>query len=339
MDTDSEEELFQTIPSTPKEKMLKICYYRDEPLLPVYETGKSKPFPTRVFAEHVVNGDIHGDLIAKLVPHQPTDNLTFFIGLDYLDHWKDILCDNLGVWAANGTKSLYYSSRLNRNGKITLIASKEEDACIKCTRYLFAYPSCKQFKRIVIKITSKNTNTVVVDWTNLSPILLQYYFEGEKETIVVPSHGNSKKSVPFFRTKESTKLAIKKKIDPLASTDICHTKRLFGDMLQEKGGVEKIRSPADIPRNREQIRNFHKAKNVDKEDDLTTIIFKCKEESKSHNPFIREVIAAPELEVFLTTDQQLKDIYRFCCNEVNAGILGVDMTFNIGEYYVTVTSD
>ena len=228
---------------------------------------------------------------------------------------------------------------MNRNGKITLIASKEEDACIKCTRYLFAYPSCKQFKRIVIKITSKNTNTVVVDWTNLSPILLQYYFEGEKETIVVPSHGNSKKSVPFFRTKESTKLAIKKKIVPLASTDICHTKRLFGDMLQEKGGVEKIKSPANIPRNREQIRNFHKAKNVDKEDDLTTIIFKCKEESKSHNPFIREVIAAPELEVFLTTDQQLKDIYRFCCNEVNAGILGVDMTFNIGEYYVTVTSD
>ena len=93
-----------------------------------------------------------------------------------------------------------------------------------------------------------------------------------------------------------------------------------------------------MPRNREQIHNFHKNSTSTKQDDLTVIMFKCKEQSFNANEcFIREVCGAPELYVFLCNNLQLNDIVRFCCNEVNCSILGVDMTFNIGDYFVTAT--
>ena len=103
------------------------------------------------------------------------------------------------------------------------------------------------------------------------------------------------------------------------------------------GGVTKIKSPADIPRDRTQISNFHRNQQSKVADDLTALILHTKEEFKTENPFLREIIAAPELKVFLANEQQLIDIRRFCCNPTNAGILGVDMTFNCGEFYVTLT--
>ena len=53
--------------------------------------------------------------------------------------------------------------------------------------------------------------------------------------------------------------------------------------------------------------------------------------------YIREVGAAPETFVFLANNWQLNDIMRFCTDKDNCSILGVDMTFNIGDFYVTIT--
>ena len=84
-----------------------------------------------------MNG-VNPALIAKLVPHQPADNVNFMIGLDFLGHWKDVLSDNLGVWNANGTKTHYYSStKLSRNNRIVMKSSDEEDGSVKCVRYLY----------------------------------------------------------------------------------------------------------------------------------------------------------------------------------------------------------
>ena len=88
----------------------------------------------------------------------------------------------------------------------------------------------------------------------------------------------------------------------------------------------------DVPQDRAQISNFHKNSQLKENDDLTAIILRSKEEFKSGDPFIREVIAAPELKVFLCNNQQLENIRRFYCNPNNAGILGVGMTFNCGEF-------
>lgn len=42
----------------------------------------------------------------------------------------------------------------------------------------------------------------------------------------------------------------------------------------------------------------------------------------------------------LCNEQQLKDIERFCCNRepTTCSVLGIDPTFNLGDFYVTVTT-
>lgn len=49
------------------------------------------------------------------------------------------------------------------------------------------------------------------------------------------------------------------------------------------------------------------------------------------NIFVPEVIAAPELIVFLASERQLSDLARFCCHPAQFCILGVDATYNIGK--------
>ena len=45
-----------------------------------------------------------------------------------------------------------------------------------------------------------------------------------------------------------------------------------------------------------------------------------------------------ELSVFVASNQWLKDIERFCTKVSSFSIFGIDPTYNIGNYYVTVTT-
>ena len=40
--------------------------------------------------------------------------------------------------------------------------------------------------------------------------------------------------------------------------------------------------------------------------------------------------------ITLFTDQQIRDVKRFCCKE-NGSVLGIDKTYNLGEFHVTPT--
>ena len=95
-----------------------IEYFNGDPLLPIYER-RQKPLATKVVAAGIENG-INNSLIAKLIPHQPAENMPFMIGTNFLGHWKDILSDNFGVWKASGTKHFNYSTTFDRNKRIIL---------------------------------------------------------------------------------------------------------------------------------------------------------------------------------------------------------------------------
>ena len=120
-------------------------------------------------------------------------------------------------------------------------------------------------------------------------------------------------------------------------------------MLSEKGGVLKARSAGDIPRNRVQAYNINrkmKQKTVlnslggncnslrDTCDMLFVVMEQCKSAEK-HEAFVQDVTCAPELMAVLCNEQQLRDMERFCCDPFNFGILGIDPTFNLGEFSVT----
>ena len=54
--------------------------------------------------------------------------------------------------------------------------------------------------------------------------------------------------------------------------------------------------------------------------------------------FIRMVNAAPYPMMLIAMDYTLDDLVRFCTNPRNFSILGVDPTFNLGDFDVTVTT-
>ena len=60
-------------------------------------------------------------------------------------------------------------------------------------------------------------------------------------------------------------------------------------------------------------------------------------EKGTFEEFIQDVNLVPELSVFVASNQQLKDVERFCTKVSSLNIFGIDPTCNIGNYYVTVT--
>ena len=128
----SDSDIEQTSIATESQDLVQVELFNEDSLLPIYQRT-NKSLGTKIVTENIVNG-IDPSRISKLVPHQPADNVSFMIGLDFLDHWKDILSDNLGVWTGSGTKSFYYRTIFNRSGRI-ILKSNDADAVIQCKRF------------------------------------------------------------------------------------------------------------------------------------------------------------------------------------------------------------
>ena len=164
--------------------------------------------------------------------------------------------------------------------------------------------------------------------------VVQYYFEGDEHAITVSCHGNARKNIaPYHRTFESVKERIKEDVKGKQ-----RPKSIVHNILEEKGGIQNIQAPGEHSRNRKQISNFKfNTKDGKVEDPLPEIMDTCKQQSTfPTNAFVREVTASPEMTIFLATEQQLKDIERFCCNNERFCVLGVDATYNVGQYNLTM---
>ena len=179
----------------------------------------------------------------------------------------------------------------------------------------------------------------------LTPLALVIYkFDGVPEhPVLVRAHGNSKSNKPYRRTKESTKTLMRDQLqekNPKDAVDQVHMK---------KGGILEARSAGDIPRDRTQAYNMQKKLKEqrtlnslsngnctlrDTRDMLYVVMEQCKSAEKS-DIFVQDVTCAPEPMAILCSEQQLIDIERFCCNPFNFSILGIDPTFNLGEFSVT----
>ena len=169
---------------------------------------------------------------------------------------------------------------------------------------------------------------------------LQYQFTGGERKIKVKEHGNATKgSRPFKPTATSTMVRLKELVR--TSTPKVAVNRL----LEEGGGIENVRSSADIARDRQQAANFRRDvkekenKVASCSDPLLTVMDRCKQEQRdSKCTFIREVSSAPEMLVVLANNFQLAEVKRFCTNPASFSVFGVDVTFNVGEYYVCLTT-
>lgn len=154
--------------------------------------------------------------------------------------------------------------------------------------------------------------------------MVQYYFDGPEVEVKVKPHGNAKSSTPFFRTADSAMKAHKE----LASTSM--PKQVIYQATQNVGGEVEARGISCLPRNRQQIANYRRS--VSKKDNnvLYSVMLECKLTQGTEDA---DVKAAPDPQCIMFVDWQLADMELFLAN--GQGILTIDATYSLGEFYVT----
>ena len=163
--------------------------------------------------------------------------------------------------------------------------------------------------------------------------MIQYYFDGPEMEVQIKLHGNSKSSAPFFKTSTSARNLHHK----LASKSM--PKDVVSQATQLQGGEMEARGMCTLPRNRQQIANYRRDKNKKDENILYSVMLECKRAQGSRESFVRDVKVAPGPQCVLCYDWQLSDMERFVANTTDEhGILSIDTTYNLGQFYVTPTT-
>jgi hypothetical protein len=120
-------------------------------------------------------------------------------------------------------------------------------------------------------------------------------------------------------------------------------KEAIDKVMTSMGGLMQATSAGQLPLSTQQAYNLkHSMKPKDVpgpsrgkgRDLLYSVMEQCKAAQKG-DQFVQEVTCAPEPMAVLATNQQLLDLTRFCCNPLDFGIMGIDPTFNLGEFSVT----
>jgi len=112
------------------------------------------------------------------------------------------------------------------------------------------------------------------------------------------------------------------------------------EVVEDVGGVINTHSAGALPKNCQQVTYYKSKKKSSKNlknstiDVLYNVMLQCKT-SIPGKEFVRTVVAAPEPMAFLASDQQLDDMVRFLMNPIEFCIIGVDPTFNLGDFNVT----
>ena len=170
------------------------------------------------------------------------------------------------------------------------------------------------------------------DTQNLA--LFQYAFTFKEHAVKIAPHGNSKKSEGYVRTMPSV-------MDKLKNASASNTaKRALTFVSNESGGITKASSAATLPRGRQQVNDIRRGSLKSTSDPIFSLMMMCKEGEggKSSNAFVRIVTGAPYPMMLLAFDWTLDDIVRFCTPLSGFSIMGIDPTFNLGAFDVTVTT-
>ena len=171
-------------------------------------------------------------------------------------------------------------------------------------------------------------------------MVVQYLFdEGVEVPVILPPLGNAKKQVtPYCRTQKTT-------FDKLKRT-VGKPKWILDAVHDEAGGSFGASSASELPRDRQQVYNAHQrgcssglAQASERPDPFFDLIKTCKEDNMpGGRAFVRSVTVDSSPSCVLSLDVQLHDLKRFCTDPSAFCVLGIDPTFNLGKFYVTITT-
>lgn len=184
-------------------------------------------------------------------------------------------------------------------------------------------------------------NVVRPDGSHHKLVFVRYYFEGAPEySIQLKPHGSAKSgcAIPYLRTYRSTM----SKMATAVSGKEKSLKRVVQQIEDDVGGLEQCNSVGQLSRNERQVKYLKgECRRPKVMDPIFQITEKMKEQSQDGEKFIRAYSLDDDSpKVILFTDEQLDDIANFCCNDVDGhkSILYVDVTFQLGPFFVLVTS-
>lgn len=169
--------------------------------------------------------------------------------------------------------------------------------------------------------------------------VVQYSFlYGKVLPIKVTPHGNSHTSRPYIRTQHSTLAEIKENV--IRMTPKAAVKAVY----DKAGGIVNSTSLSEVPRDRRQAYNaksHNKSTSSIASNQHKDLVYDLLEQHYgSLKMFVRNVSFDDAVSCVLATDQQLVDVERFCTSKTSgkSSVFGIDPTFNLGDFYVTVTT-
>ena len=290
-------------------------FYNNDLRLPVYSENKDHASETYATATILISDNVPDDKIATATPLYVRHNVEFIIDTKHLGDWRDAKDDNIVGMTRSSTKSFY---SMNLDDELQSASKDEFD--YKITRYTYYLKEDTDFHKVIITVSDHNNI--------MHPLVyIQYYFDNGEHNITF------KETDPNAREKSS--FSARKCISEHVNQNLSG-KKAFHSIYKASGGFENARTLSNLPQDYKQIYNAKSSKEY--KDELVEILDLCQGQSGSETEFIRDVRTAPEKSIFLSTNNQLNDIERFCTIENSPSILGVDPTFNICDYNVTITT-
>ena len=236
---------------------------------------------------------------------------------------RDFKADDNGSFRHNGRKVELVEvddsgDAVKLNSQPTIL----KEGQYKLIRTYWVHNSNPKFKRRLAELEDSSGN--------LSPlVLLQYLNSGDPDDIEIKPHGRAKKNPrPFFSTAPGTRAKISEK-----ASSALGPSSIYDDLYQEAGDIVSRKACSDVPRSIDQVKyERKKLRTKHEKDQLAELI------SLSNNGFVRNVQVGPGVKAVLATEEQLADVVQFCTNPEEFGILGIDVTYNIGDFYITTTT-
>ena len=162
---------------------------------------------------------------------------------------------------------------------------------------------------------------------------------GEVLPVKMEPHGNAKHGgCVYVRTQHSTLEEIKENVSSMPP------KAAVKWVYDNAGGVTNISSLSEVPRNRRQAGNAkshnHSTSGIASNQQKDIVYDLLEQHYGSLKTFVSTVSFDYSVMCVLTTDQQLGVIEQSCYNRgsTNSSVFGIDPTFNLGDFYVTVTT-
>ncbi|CAG2193223.1 unnamed protein product [Mytilus edulis] len=290
----TEDNVCKLVETTKTKKVQDFTSYPGELFNDLFEsfTTVNRGLNVEEIFEVIINAEKYPHSVS--VPQYVQKPAAFIINRENLKDPRDIRADGNGVWRIRNKAKRRY--RVDHTGKLQLMKTTEvtNRSSYELWRTYSFHKETPNFRRLIIEIHG------------YPHAILQFYFSGDIEPVVLKPHGNakSKHAAPYRRVAPST---LNRMIE--LSKSKTSAKSIMKGVINENGGIESC-GPSSYPRNEQQVKNIRRT-NKEEMDEATEVLHMY---DNQEQPFIRKFDVRPDFIVVLASNQQLHDLKKILHN-------------------------